>query len=322
MNISMGTDSFEWPSSELGQLRDSHAILGDTKALHERINEDGYLYIKNFFDRTTVGNARKAILMHLQDKDNLASGKPLLEGVMSPKAKTVLMAGYKNIVCHEALRNVFESRRLFDFYDEYFAEPSCTYAYKWLRAVDHQAFTGSHYDVVYMGRGSERVHTSWIPFGDLSPATGTLAICSGSHKDERFERLRNTYGKVDVDRDKLFGWYTSSPREILQKFGGQWLTSDFQMGDMVIFGMYTMHCSTTNSSPNYRLSADIRFQPKADKIDARWAGKCPEGHGMISRENVGASMPFKSIEEAKLTWDKQKGGQEGSVENTGKVTES
>ena len=303
MNIAMGTDSFEWPSTELGQLRESQNLLGNTADLHARMNEDGYLYFKNFFDREAVKNARKAILRHLDDQGNLASGRPVLEGVMSPDAKTVSMAGYQDIVCHESLRNIFESKRLFDFYDEYFSEESCTYAYKWLRAVDHQAFTGSHYDVVYMGRGSERVHTCWIPFGDLTPHQGTLAVCSGSHKDERFERLRRTYGKVDVDRDQLFGWYTSSPREILQKFGGQWLTSDFRMGDVLIFGLYTMHCSTTNTTPNYRLSADIRFQPKADKVDARWAGKCPEGHGMIDRETMGGPMPFKNIEEAKLTWD-------------------
>ena len=304
MNISMGTDRFEWPSPELGQLRDSHELLGDMQALRERIDEEGYLYFRNFFDREAVRNARAAILTHLHDQNNLASGEPLLEGVMSPGAKTVAMAGYQDIVCHEALKNIFESQHLFDFYDEYFSEESCTYAYKWLRAVDHQAFTGSHYDVVYMGRGSERVHTSWIPFGDLSPEEGTLAICSGSHKDECFERLRKTYGKVDVDRDKLFGWYTSSPREILQKFGGQWLTSDFKMGDVVIFGLHTLHCSTTNSSPNYRLSADVRFQPKADKVDARWAGKCPEGHGMTSRGELGVPMSFKDIEEAKLAWDR------------------
>ena len=306
MNINMGTDRFEWPSSELGQLRDSHDLLGDWQAIHQRMNEEGYLFFRNFLERETVVKARQTILAHLEKKNNLAPGQPLLEGVMSPGAKTVSMTGYDNIVRHENLKGVFESPCLFDFFNRYFSEACCTYAYKWLRAVDHQAFTGSHYDTVYMGRGSQRLQTCWIPFGDLSPEDGTLAICLGSHREESFDRLRGTYGKMDVDRDNLFGWYTSSPREISQKFGGQWLTSDFRMGDVVIFGLHTMHCSTTNDSPNYRLSADVRFQPQADKIDDRWAGKCPEGHATVSRGSIGKSLPFKSIEEAKVAWDKDK----------------
>ena len=47
--------------------------------------------------------------------------------------------------------------------------------------------------------------------------------------------------------------------EISEKYGGEWKTADFQMGDVIIFTMHTMHTSTKNLSDRWRLSCDIRF---------------------------------------------------------------
>lgn len=33
------------------------------------------------------------------------------------------------------------------------------------------------------------------------------------------------------------GWFTTDPWEITEKFGGQWKTSDFKAGDVLIFTM-------------------------------------------------------------------------------------
>lgn len=33
------------------------------------------------------------------------------------------------------------------------------------------------------------------------------------------------------------GWFTTDPWEITEKFGGQWKTSDFKAGDVLIFNM-------------------------------------------------------------------------------------
>ena len=130
-----------------------------------------------------------------------------------------------------------------------------------------------------MGRGSQNVHTVWIPIGNIPVNQGTLAILEGSHRLESFARLRSTYGSIDVDRDLVSeGWFSSDPFEIIQKFGGRWLTTTFNPGDILIFGLFTMHASTTNLTDRFRISCDIRFQPKGEKMDERWAGKKPVGH--------------------------------------------
>jgi hypothetical protein len=57
---------------------------------------------------------------------------------------------------------------------------------------------------------------------------------------------------------------------VQQQFGGRWLTTEFQAGDLLIFTMFTLHCSLDNTSPRIRLSTDSRYQPAADPVDERW----------------------------------------------------
>lgn len=42
-----------------------------------------------------------------------------------------------------------------------------TTGYKWLRAVCKGEFTGVHTDKVFLGRGSPRVLTAWVPLGQV-----------------------------------------------------------------------------------------------------------------------------------------------------------
>jgi hypothetical protein len=237
------------------------------------------LLFRNFIAPETVLNAREAIVSYLDMKDALVKGEPLLEAVMPKSGRQVRMTGQGAITHHPSSLAVFENNRLFEFFREYFGEEAVTYDYKWLRAVGNESFTGCHYDVVYMGRGSRKVHTVWVPIGNIPVNQGTLAILEGSHNLESFSRLRNTYGNIDVDRDLIReGWFSSDPFEITQKFGGRWLTTTFNPGDILIFGLFTMHASTTNLTDKFRISCDIRFQPSGDKMDERWAGKKPVGH--------------------------------------------
>ena len=227
-------------------MRDSNDLLGDMAALKARMAEDGYLWIKGFFDREAVKTARKHILEHMASYEALVPNTPLLEGVMQPGGKSFPLMGYRDVTHSDEVKLVFEGPEITSFYDAYFGEPSLTFDYKWLRAVGNEEFTGAHYDVVYMGCGSPDLHTSWIPFGDLDVTNGTLAIAVGSHNRDSFKPLRETYGRIDVDRDGIAGWYSKFPSEMEEKYQAEWKTANFEMGDMQMFGMYTMHCSTTN----------------------------------------------------------------------------
>ena len=274
MNIRFGYRDIDCPSADLGTLRESQALLGNTDALHARMAEDGYLFMRSLIDRAKVIRARETILQFMHAQNVLEPDKPVLEGVMPKGGRGAKM---RRIAYHEDILAVLQATELFDFFAAYFGEPALTFDYKWLRAVGNEQYTGAHYDFVYMGRGSGNLHTVWIPFGDIPVDHGTLAVCKGSHDLPSFARIRDTYGRMDVDRDGIDGWFTKDPMEIVEKFGGEWLTGDFFMGDAVVFGMHTMHASTTNLTNRFRLSCDVRYQPASEPADHRWVAGGP-GH--------------------------------------------
>ena len=195
------------------------------------------------------------------------------------------MEGKNDITHSKELLDVVESDNLHDIFSHLFSEddqavPVTTFDYKWLRGVHRNAFTGVHLDSVYMSRGSQRLHTAWIPIGDTPPEQGVLAVAKKSHTLECFDKFRSTYGRLDIEAAMLdgSGWFTECPREMFAlssaaKFSDLWKTSYFQAGDIVIFGLSTAHMSTRNDTDEVRLSCDVRFQPAADPQDPRYTGE-------------------------------------------------
>lgn len=296
MNIRFGYRTVIYPSPELLSLRDSNDLLGDRPALQQRMAEDGYLLLRGLIDRAKVLCARQTVMQHMAEQHALTPDTPALEGVMPKGGRSVPMMGRKGIAHNADVLAVLESDELYGFFATYFGEAALTFNYKWLRAVGNEQYTGAHYDYVYMGQGSPHLHTVWIPFGDVPIEQGTLAMCVGSNRLPAFEKLKQTYGRMDVDRDQTEGWFTKDPLEIVEKFGGQWATTDFRAGDVIIFGMHTMHASTTNLTDRFRLSCDVRFQPASEPADKRWIGEEGSGHTALGK------MTLRSMAEARVAW--------------------
>lgn len=282
MDVKFGIRTLQL-GTDIGELRDSSPLLGNREALEARFEEDGFLLLRGLIDRQKVLDARAEVLRFMAERETLEPGKPVLEGVMRAN-KNVGMMGRKGVTHHPLVRNVLEAEELFRFYEGFFNEPVLTFDYKWLRGVGQEEYTGAHMDTVYMGRGSTRLMTCWIPFGDIPISQGTLAIVPGSHRHPGFQKVRDTYGKMDVDRDRVGGSFSNDPLEITTKFGGRWATTNFRAGDVVTFGMHTVHASTTNTTNRFRLSCDVRFQPLADAVDERWVGENPIGHYAWTKE--------------------------------------
>lgn len=272
MLLKVGNRELELGGPHLTELRGSNDILHDFDALRERISEDGYLLLRGFHDREQVLDARRSILEKMDQMGKLDRDTLLEEGYMADGSKSIFMGGTNEDL--PELLNVLNGDHIMCFFDQLFGEQSLTYHYKWLRAVGKGDFTGAHYDIVYMGRGTHNLYTVWSPIGDIDYSLGGLAICLNSH---HFEELKRTYGTKDHDLDNI-GHYTDDPLVITEKFGGKWATSEFQAGDVLIFGMFLMHCSLENTTNQYRISVDTRFQSSLEKIDERWSGKKVRGH--------------------------------------------
>lgn len=292
MQIKFGHRDLEFPGPLIGPIQDSNDLLANVEALRQRLHQDGYLYLRGFIERQKVLQARETVLGYLDEHSALVPGTPLLEGVMGGRSPQ--MMGRKGIQHHPDVLTVLEAEELLGFFARFFDEPALTYDYKWLRAVGNEGYTGAHMDYVYMGRGSANLHTTWIPFGDISIEQGTLVMCVGSNHLDSYARIRATYGHMDVDRDLVDGWFSRDPLEISEQYGGRWVSGDFQAGDVVIFGMHTMHASTTNLTNRFRLSCDVRFQPASDPVDERWR-KNGIGH-------TAGQAKVKSMAEARTEW--------------------
>jgi ectoine hydroxylase-related dioxygenase (phytanoyl-CoA dioxygenase family) len=296
MKVKIGERDMEF-GSELGELRDCNDLLDAPEAIQARMAEDGYLLVRGLHDRDAVLEARRAIFEYMQENgEQIKPGTELMDGMINPESNPARLLGNKEITHQPPVRAVLESPAIFDFCEKHFGEPVLSFDYKWLRQIGTSEFTGAHFDNVYMGRGSQRLVTCWTPFGDIPMEQGTLCICAGSHNLDGFAKLRETYGQMDVDRDHVTGWFTGDPHEITENFGGQWQSTNFRAGDVLLVTMFTMHGSTNNVTDRWRLSCDTRFQPASDPVDERWVGDDPMAHYAWHKGET------KSMEVARAEW--------------------
>jgi len=255
------------------RLAESTAILEDPQALRARMQEDGYLLLRDFFDRPFVARARVEILGYLAEHGFLRPAAPVAEGVVAPGKHPPSFT--HEIVQHlEAFLDVVNSDRIMDFFERFLGRPALTLDHKWVRAAGPGKNVGAHCDIVFMGAGTKSLYSVWTALGDIPMEMGTLAICLGSHKHAK---LKATYGAADAHKDlRGGGIFDDDPHAVTRAVGCPWASTDFRMGDVVIFDMYLMHGSLDNQTDRIRLSSDTRYQAAVEPVDERHMGATPD----------------------------------------------
>ena len=272
-------------SRALGRPRESSSILDDTAQLRERLAEDGYLYLPNYFECEAILEARRELVESLDARGLIDRGKPIMQSAAVSHEKIPVEGEDGRF---PAVRRVLHGERMLELYRRLLEGDIRHYDYIWLRLMNPGQATGPHCDIVYMGRGTSRLYTSWVPLGDVPLSHGALLLLEGSHL------LADTiqdYLKMDIDKDRnwtrprfrhgrLFrgGDYSRNPRGVQRQFRRRWLTTDYRAGDLVLFNAQTMHGSLDNTSGTLRLSADTRFQLASEPVDERWVGPRATGH--------------------------------------------
>ena len=290
--LRFGKRDLEREGKYLGTMRDCNRLLDDPEALRARMGEDGYLLVRGLYPVDQVLRARRALFTEFAKQGIFDPAADLMEGRANPVPSSTRGAflGGQEATALPAFREVIEGRAVMDFFQRFFGAPAMTFDYKWMRLVGTGDNTGAHMDNVYMGRGSPNLYTVWTPLGDVPYEQGPLAILSGSHSLDSFAKVRGTYGQMDVDIDRVSGWFSDDPVEVVDTHGGRWLSSEFAAGDALIFGMYTMHASLTNVSNHYRITSDTRYQPAHEPADERWVGEKPKAH---YGWNAGPQVPMQ-----------------------------
>lgn len=288
---------------KLGELRSSIDLLDRPEALARRMAEDGYLFMPGLLVRDEVLAAREEVLRRLDVAGYIDRSHPLLDAIPAPGIKDGFVP--KLAVDNEPLERIIFHGPMMSFYERFLGGPIRHFDYVWLRAKRPGITdaTPPHYDVVYMGRGTKKLYTSWTPLEDVPMERGGLMVLEGSHL---LEHVKSTYGQLDVDsycankqeakaietgekqwEDRVHnGHYSRDALAVREELGGRWLTADFRAGDVLLFCMFLMHASTDNHGRGFRLSTDTRYQLASEPVDERWIGKNPPAHGPVGKRGM------------------------------------
>jgi len=282
--------SLDTSESSFGELQRCDPAITTTESLRQRMSEEGYLYLPGLLDREEVLNARRYITEKLQAAGQLDPNYPVFDAAAIPGSTLKFKPEFT--VGNQALAKVLYSGSMIEFFTRFLGGPILHFNYTWLRTISPGVGTAPHCDIVYMGRGTKALYTTWVPLGDISYDIGGLMILEKSHLQAA--RLRR-YLESDVDTycDNLpandpkakrkEGWakggaLTQNPVTLRSKLGGRWLSSEYRAGDALVFPMHTVHASLDNHSPYFRISSDSRYQLASEPADERWVGPNPIGH--------------------------------------------
>jgi hypothetical protein len=280
--------------SALGILKASCDAHTDRELLQGHLAVDGYLFLRGALKREEVLAARRHILTQLEVEGSLDPSAPLMEGKPKPGVKLQFRADLAEKSNHALQHLLYQPQgNLMQFFSSFLGGEVRHFDYTWLRCVSPGPSTPSHCDIVYMGRGTRKLYTAWVPLGDADFELGGLMILEGSHKNER---LQKTYGRRDVD---LYcsnrpddgartaygsnGAFSENANKVRHSLGGRWLTAEYSAGDVVIFGMDLVHGGSDNQSNRLRISSDSRYQLASEPVDERWVGEKPLGHGSAGK---------------------------------------
>jgi hypothetical protein len=295
MQLSCNGVSLTSSEEAFGRLRSASEFLGDPAALRGRMVEDGYLFLPGLLDREAVRTVRLSILERLKEEGILDPAYPQEEGVLLPDAKITLRTDFARR--NPKLQEVLYSGAMMQFFRDFLGGDILHFDYTWFRVMSRGKGTRPHCDIVYMGRGTRNLYTAWTPFGDHSIDIGGLMILENSHKQQ--DRLRN-YLERDVDtycenrpgttegdpKGHFDGALAHDADTLRQHLGGRWLTSDFRMGDVLVFSMATVHAGLDNQTNRVRLSSDSRYQLASEPADERWIGENPIAHGPNAKRGM------------------------------------
>jgi hypothetical protein len=281
--------------NEVEELRDSSGIVNDVPALLEALQTDGYLFIRGFHHHILAQAAANWTLDAISKLGGLAEGSAVEQGLIGPANRNYPFFRQVAVAHAPAILDVVNSASTFAFFERLFSKPVLTFDKRWLRCMATGGHNHFHYDSVYVGRGTPNRYTMWSALTNTDIDEGPLVLCLGSH---RHQRLKQTYGAMDMDRDLTEAVFTDDPKELIDDFGFKLATCHFEPGDVVIFGMYMMHSSAPNLSPRYRISIDTRYQPADEATDERFFGE--HGNWLGNFYNKGAT--YTPMHELREKW--------------------
>jgi hypothetical protein len=255
-------------------MHDSTSLLGDSEALRNRYQQDGYLLLRGVLDSEPIWRLREQYFS-LFPATYFQAGTSPGAGIYSGHYPDDLLPyGVKGHPAHRFVRGqaftAFTSQpQLASLAADLLGRPASLVPRKVLRHFDQASKLASraHIDRSYPSGGDDMV-TVWIPIGECPVATGSLVYLSGSH---RVAKSALTGADATTDRLHDRRAYSNDLGWTASRLGGKWLWTDFQAGDIAVHGPDLVHASLDTTTAVMRLSADIRFQRADAPVRPGWA---------------------------------------------------
>ncbi len=252
-------------SEQLGEFRVSNDILDDPIELRRRVDEEGYLFFKRLQDPDWLWDLRRDMLSVIEKGGWLEAGTDPMDGIADISKRCTegdpeYPAVYHQVYRLESFHRAGHWPVVVDTMRKIIDAPVMPHPAKVARLwfpqfTEHT--TPAHQDFVHF-QGTYETYTCWTPVGDCPRELGGLAILPGTHKarivyDHHFSLGAGALG-VDENRQ-----------------AGEWLTTDYEIGDCLVFHSLTLHQALPNlSGDRLRISLDNRYQavgsPVADHM--------------------------------------------------------
>jgi ectoine hydroxylase-related dioxygenase (phytanoyl-CoA dioxygenase family) len=294
----------EIPSVQFGSLAEFSGAPDDEAAVKEQLTEHGYCLMRSVLDRDAVMTARREVFVRLESVGEINSSAE--EGIATGDSQRRDLypdanAFWQSVSEGPRLRSVTHGARLRELMALVFGESARAHDMMYLRPTPPGRSTKLHYDFPFFAGRSRRIHTAWIPFGDVPVSDGPLVVMEGSN---RFADLIEPFRGHDYESDhsnkvvQKAAYETPNaihPVTLAEQRETRLLSTDFHAGDLMIFDGFTLHGSLDNISTvgRVRLSCDVRFQPAADPFDDdRYFGSNPQGSNGGSYGDMKAARPM------------------------------
>ena len=240
--------------TELKEFKVSNDAFDDAEELRRRIDEEGYLFFKRLQDPDKLRELRLEMLEPIRAGGWIIDGTELTDGrVDASKSCTEgdreYRDVYKEVYRIESFHHAGHWPEVIDMMgkimgEEVFAHPMKIARLWFPQFTDHT--TPAHQDFVHF-QGSYETYTCWAPVGDCPIELGGLAVLPGSHKKDSVydHHFSLGAGGLSVDSDEV---------------GGEWHSTNYEIGDSLIFPSLTVHKALPNlTEDRLRISLDNRY---------------------------------------------------------------
>jgi hypothetical protein len=237
---------------------DSTDIAHDAEQLHDRMQRDGHLFFRGLLPREVLETPRLMWLELLRNAGCVDREAPLEEGLadmsgfrlepedayMRVLADLYGLPAFHAVQHHPVLVSLIE--RMVG--ERVLPHPGVIGRYIFPQKIEFT--TPPHQDFVPI-QGTAKTYTAWVPFSDLSPDMGGLAICGGSHRGGVY-RFRPALG--------------AGALEVVDELPDDWRNGPVGQGDVLVFHSMTVHKGMPNTSRRMRLSMDARYSAVSEPI--------------------------------------------------------